>query len=251
MSHDLVIMYSGGLDSLIAYHYANSKKLSPLCLHLNMGQPYAEKELASINRKSEWHPPVCVLSITDLYPLISTRLTNQIIPSRNVLLAVIGSMLAPRVWINALDGEQNGKEHDKSPKFYDDASSLLTFTNDFFQPTSVIESPFTCMSKGEVIKWALAYGIPTDVLINTSSCYDDTEMKCGKCLTCVKRYLAFLENDIDEPGYLVDPLKTDYFHELSREIPAAIERGDYSRFTEKRAHEFVRLLNKGWANARV
>lgn len=240
----LVVMYSGGLDSLIAYHYGRSQGYQPHCIHLNFGQPYAEKELASILRASEWHPSVDVLNFRELYDLFLSRLTNHIIPSRNVLLAVLGSMFGPRVWINAFDGEQNGEEHDKSERYFHDVSALLTFTNEFFQPQTVVESPFASMSKGEVIRWGLDHGILREVLFDTSSCYSEHHQKCGTCITCVKRYLAFLENDIEEPGYEVNPLKSQYFAELLVEIPQALESGDFARFTEKRAKEFMTMINR-------
>ena len=232
------IMYSGGLDSLIAYHYARAYGYDPICINVDFGQPYNIKEEAGLSLA----PNLVRLRIDGLYKAIEHRLSNQIIPSRNVLLAVIGSMFSNIVWINALDGEQNGKERDKSPRFFSDASILLSYTNEFFQNKTEVESPFYRMSKGEVIRWALEDGkIPKETLFVTSSCYDSGILKCGKCLTCVKRYLAFLENGIKEPGYASDPLESDYYKELLIEIPKANEAKDYSRFTEKRIEEFLKL----------
>jgi 7-cyano-7-deazaguanine synthase in queuosine biosynthesis len=147
---DLTIMYSGGLDSFISYHYALKQGFSPLCLFVDMGHPYAEKEWNAImSIPEDIRPPVEKLKMTDLYTLISSRLHNQIIPSRNVMLATIGAMFSPRVWINALDGEQNGKEHDKSERYFEDTSKLLSFTNEAFQTETIIESPFANMSKAK------------------------------------------------------------------------------------------------------
>lgn len=237
-------MYSGGLDSLIAYHYARaSGRFTDItCVHVRFGQAYSDKEMAAITRQGPWYPKVEVIDIEGLMPLIARRLSNQIIPSRNVLLAVIGSMISDTVWINALDGEQLGREHDKSDRYFTDTTALLSFTNEFFQPETKIETPFRYMSKAETITWAINFGIPLDVLFETTSCYHATEQKCGECLTCVKRYLAFLENNIQEPGYTRSPLDSEYFHSLVTEIPAALANKDFSRFTEKRAQQFTALL---------
>lgn len=235
---DLTIMYSGGLDSFISYHYALKQGFSPLCLFVDMGHPYAEKEWNAImSIPEDIRPPVEKLKMTDLYTLISSRLHNQIIPSRNVMLATIGAMFSPRVWINALDGEQNGKEHDKSERYFEDTSKLLSFTNEAFQTETIIESPFANMSKAETIKWALDNGIPKEHLFATSSCYDDTFKKCGTCLTCYKRKTAFLLNGIDEPGYENNPLASEYSKEVSLEMEKAIKNNDFSRFTKKRVQE--------------
>mgnify|MGYP003397398666 CR=1 FL=1 len=237
---DLSIMYSGGLDSLIMYNYARYHGFDPICLYVDFGHPYAEKELKSIKKNNKWTPEVEVIKLDSLYNLVESRLSNQIIPSRNLLLSTIGAMFSPRVWIGALDGEQLGKEHDKSERFFEDSTKLLTFTNEFFQQETIIEAPFANMSKSETINWALNVGkVPLDVLLETSSCYSGTDEKCGKCLTCIKRYIAFLSNGIIEPGYKTDPLKSEYFKELNREIPLALKNRDFSRFTPKRIKEFL------------
>lgn len=242
MSNKVAIMYSGGLDSLIGYHYAISLGLDPICINVGFGHDYDTKEQTSIKSLGSWSPTIHRLNIEGLHDLIRTRLSNQIIPSRNVLLGVIGSMVAPRVWLHALDGEQNGKEHDKSERFFEDTTKLLTFTNEFFQPQSIVETPFGHLSKGETIALGLKIGIPLEIMFETSSCYNANQKKCGQCLTCVKRYLAFAENGIIEPGYDANPLDSDYFKELCVEIPKAISNNDYSRFTKKRADAFMEVV---------
>lgn len=235
---DVSIMYSGGLDSFIAYHFAKSQELDPDLIYVDLGHPYAHKEKRAIERNGL---PYKTVNMSDLYPVIEPRMTNQIIPSRNLLLAVIGGMLNGRVWVCALDGEQNGKERDKSPKFYDDTTALLTFINDFFQPTTVVETPFSKMTKADTIRWALDYGVSLDDLTSTISCYHPTHNKCGECLTCYKRYTAFLLAGVEEAGYVVNPLTTDYAKEMAREIPKAAENKDYTRFTERRVKEHFAL----------
>lgn len=242
MNVNLALCYSGGLDSLIAYNYAKACGYNPICIYVDLGHPYAEKEKATFKTQSKWHPEVNVIDMRTLFSLIQSRMNNQIIPSRNVMLATIGSMFAPRVWINALDGEQLGKEHDKSVRFFDDASTLLSFTNEAFQPTTIVESPFAKMSKADTIGWALNYGIPLDVLFGTASCYSGVHDKCGNCLTCVKRAIAFKKNGITEPGHEADPFESDYYKELLVEIPKAAANKDYSRFTPGRIEEFLSVL---------
>lgn len=241
MNKQVTIMYSGGMDSYIAYYYAKSLGMSPICIYLDMGHEYSQKELDVIqNLPFKVH----ILDFRTLFPLLeqTEKMTNQIIPSRNVLLAVLGSMFSDRVWINALDGEQNGKEHDKSEKFFTDVSSLLTYTNDFFQESTIVESPFAKMSKAEIIEWALTNGITKEELLSTVSCYSGEVRSCGTCLTCVKRHIAFKLNGIEDGNYET-VINSDYFKELLREIPMADRDKDYSRFTPKRIDEFKKYIN--------
>lgn len=243
---NLSVCYSGGLDSLIMYNYALAHNYNPMCFYVDFGHPYAQKEIESIKKLEglEYCPAkVEVIKLDTLYALISKRLSNQIIPSRNLLLAVIGSMFSERVWIGALDGEQLGKEHDKSERFFKDSTKLLSFTNEFFQKETIIEAPFANFSKSETIKWAIDNNIPLNTLFLTTSCYSETDCKCGKCLTCVKRAIAFKANGISEPDYKHDPFLSDYFNELKIEIPLALKNNDFSRFTKKRCLEFLRFMD--------
>lgn len=236
-------MYSGGLDSFIMYHYALKEGYDPTCLHVDLGHPYGEKERRTFNMGG-WFPEVDIIDMSSLYNLIEKRLSNQIIPSRNVLLGVIGSMFSERVWLGALDGEQLGKEHDKSPRFFEELTQLLSYTNEFFQPSTIVEAPFANMSKSETIEWAINRGIPLETLFETSTCYHPTIDKCGECLTCVKRWMSFKANGIDEPGYASNPLESKYMKELIIEIPKALKDEDYSRFTVKRCLEFLKVMNE-------
>ena len=245
MVNNLAIMYSGGLDSLIMYNYAKAQGIydNITCVHVQFGQQYSQKEHDSISRIGPWYPKVEVINIDGLMPLIARRLTNQIIPSRNVLLSVIGSMIADTVWLGILDGEQLGKEHDKSDQFIRDTQALLSFTNEFFQKRTLVQAPFRNLSKSDTIAWALAYGIPLDVLYSTTSCYHPTELKCGECLTCVKRAMAFATNKIIEPGYEKNPFESNYLKELDQEITLAASNGDRTRFTDNRIMDFFKFKN--------
>lgn len=240
---DVSIMYSGGLDSMIMYQYAKELGASPICIYVDLGHPYAHKEKMAMARKSKWLPKVEIIDLKSLYSLIGARMTNQIIPSRNVLLATIGGMFSPEVWLGALDGEQLGKEHDKSPRFFKDTTELLTFTNAFFQEKTNVIAPFGAMSKSETIAMALDIGVPLDELFATSSCYDGEDGKCGRCLTCHKRALAFIANGIIEPGYKENPFLGDYHAEMCVQIPLADKNKDYSRFTPKRIREFYTAMD--------
>lgn len=237
MSKNVSIMFSGGLDSFIMYHYALKNNFEPDLIYVDLGHPYVDKEKAAILRTGL--TPIYIHMDT-LYSAIEKRLSNQIIPSRNLLLATIGGMFNKRVWLGVLDGEQLGKEHDKSKKFFRDSTALLSYLNEYFQDETKVETPFDHMTKAGTIKWALnGGGIKREQLFETSSCYHPTEEKCGECLTCVKRHMAFVLNDIMEPGYTKDPNQSEYMKELEVGIPEAIKNKDYSRFTKDRANEFM------------
>ncbi len=235
---DVAIMYSGGLDSFIGYRTALSLNVKPVNIWVNLGQDYNWKERRSIQRLTI---PITNIEMPGLIPAISYRMKDQIIPSRNLLFAVIGSMFAPTVWIMALHGEQTAKSNDKSKKFFENSSQLLSYTNEHFQPQTRVYTPFSISKRG-VIHTALKKKLATkEEMFLTSSCYHPVEDKCGTCLTCYKRYAAFLLNDIEEPGYSANPLESDYAKEMDIEIPKAHKNDDYSKFNRKRMKEYFLL----------
>lgn len=235
---DVAVMYSGGLDSYIALFYALSKGLNPIPVYVDLGHPYAFKERRAIQGLAI---PAITLNLSSLFGHIEGRMTNQIIPSRNALLGVIGSMIAPRVWIAAVDGEQLGKERDKSPEFFAQMTELVTMTNSFFVDETLVETPFPEMSKAELVGWAIENNVSN--LRWTVSCYYDIEGHCGNCLTCYKRWSAFMYHGIDTTDqYRNKPFWSEYAHDMRQEIPIAEHAKDYSRFTPKRMAEHWRVI---------
>lgn len=231
-------MYSGGLDSFIACAYAEWRGFAPIPIYVDLYHPYHQKEREAISNL----PVMPYFVPIPLYYMIEDRIKDHIIPSRNVLFATIGGMFASTVWICALDGEQLGKEHDKSDRFFEDTTRLLSFTNEYFQPVTVVETPFKYLSKAEIIHWALTHGVELSDLRKTSSCYSADKGNCGECLTCYKRYAAFMLNHIDtRRDFLTDPLLSDYAKEIDEKIPEADRNQDFSRFTRKRVHEHFEL----------
>jgi 7-cyano-7-deazaguanine synthase in queuosine biosynthesis len=242
MSKNVSIMISGGLDSYIMDRYAIVNGFTSTLIYVNLGHPYVESEKRAIEIAGF---EAIEINMEALYPAIESRLSNQIIPSRNMLFAVIGSMFNSRVWLGALDGEQHGKEHDKSRRFFGDASDLLSYTNEFFQDETVVETPFSHLTKAGTIKWALTTGgISKEDLLRTSSCYSGHKVPCGVCLTCYKRWAAFLLNDIEETGHESNPWESDYANEMAHEVPKALEAGDYSRFASSRIDEWFEVQAK-------
>lgn len=215
----LVILMSGGLDSLIAYYYAQSlNKIDDeptwsniVALHVDIGQPYAEKEREALS-----HFPFPVETVT--VPFITSanyaypRPTPeaQVIPGRNMTLCAIAANYGTTIWMCALKGELVPKMPDKNDTFFKLASATLSYT--FDTPINV-QTPFLRYTKAGIVKLALDLGVPVDLLKATSSCYDGEKRNCGLCGTCIKRAIAFTLNGITE-DYEHDPFESPYLYEL-------------------------------------
>lgn len=218
-SEDLVILFSGGLDSAIAYYYAE-RIFSPARvrgLFVDIGQPYAEHESASVMKFMK----ATSANITMLnYRFIDEKTyyyeratpLKQIIPGRNMTLATIAANFGTTIWVNALKGELKESMHDKNWTFFSESSRILSYT---FDNNIVVESPFWHMTKTETVSLALnELKVPEEILRNTCSCYnpsvvDGKVVFCGNCLTCFKRKVAMVNNGIEE-DYLSNPFTSWY-----------------------------------------
>lgn len=243
MNKDVVVLLSGGLDSFVAYHYAKHEGINPLALWLDIGQPYARKEEEAIDSFDFSVRKIRMNLLQHEWGNMPTP-EQQIIPARNLLFTVIGSMFGGRVWVSALHGEQHGREHDKSERYFKDTSALLTYVLDYLREETLVETPFAHLSKTEVVAWALSHGIPASALLKTSTCYDEQIRNCGRCGTCFKRWIAMTNNGISE-NYASPPWLCDYAKSTIDGMREAVREKDYSRFTQKRCQEtFSALLTQ-------
>jgi 7-cyano-7-deazaguanine synthase in queuosine biosynthesis len=238
----VIVMMSGGLDSRIMYQWAlhHDYKPFPVFVEMGLSKPvnYDYIALRRMFDKGDFH----VANI----PWGQFEVAgDDIIPSRNLLLALVGAQFGSRVWIGALDGEQFADNYDKTAKFFTLATDLLSHTQARFSPGGVVvESPFLWMTKAEIIRWALneAKMSLTD-LMQTHSCYNSSaagKEKCGHCLACFKRWAAFTLNGVEEYGHASRPWESEY----AKEQAARLLDDPLARTIESpaRVEEFHRLV---------
>lgn len=249
MKQKVVIMTSGGLDSYIAYYFAKAKGLEPIPVWVNLGQPYALKEEKAIDN-FEFANEVRKIHIDLIREEFGNvpDINHWIIPGRNLLLVLIGAHFGERIWLCALEGEQHkfARERDKTPEFFHLSSGLLTYVFDIVRPETIVETPFFDMTKTDIVRWALQNGLTAKQLLNTSSCYEGkTGRQCGKCGTCFKRWIAFINNgiqeDYDYPPYGPENL---YAQDSIQKMKEAWQKQDFSHYSEKRIKETFNALEK-------
>jgi len=170
MEKRLVIMLSGGLDSSVAYHYALNKGFNKdeiVCIWFDLNQPYNTKEKESLDKIGIPYETIKLDLIQEKFNNIPTKdHPNQIIPGRNLIMATIAASFGERIWMMALDGEthMNTIERDKSTKFFQDTTNLLTYIFNVKRDITVLESPFMNMSKTDIVKWAIDHGVSEEFL---------------------------------------------------------------------------------------
>lgn len=215
----IVILYSGGLDSLIMYHLAGIKYPGAeiKCLYYRHGADSEIKEIQSLPsyvevRNIDW--------LTDTKRPVAKQSDpvagNIYIPGRNLVFLTLASCqeLPDEVWLGPLIDETNDKATDKNFEFLKRASDVVNYAlSPFLRPYRPLSLRFPLAenhwTKENALRWALENGLQKEKILGTVSCWHhDGHLPCGECKQCFKRYMVFKLNGLEEKHY-VHPLKSN------------------------------------------
>ena len=221
-----ILLFSAGLDSFPAWHYLGR----PPALYFDIRHHFQEQELAAVNDLAGR----CQMDLT-----ISTELDlsawdtpqGDLIPFRNVLLAMLAALRADVIWCAGVKGDH---ADDKSPEAFAAMSEMLTR---FAARPVRVDSPFWEMTKTDVVAWYLREGLPAQDLLATFSCLTPGSRTehCGRCPSCLRRWIALANNGVTG-HFAADPWRwervTSYY------VPA-MRDGTYP---QHRAEEFFAAM---------
>jgi len=227
-----VLLFSGGLDSYIAYFYLNK----PMCLFIDLKHKYADVERDTIQRLQPYmkNSIVCEEKALDLG---KWEKFDSIIPLRNIYMSMIATNYGDKIWIVGVEGDHT---QDKSPQAFEKISDFLTY---FCERPIKVDSPFWSMTKTEHVAWYVKNGYSIPELLKTYSCFSPSGHHCGHCPSCFRRWIAMFNNDIYEK-YQSNPLDWDM-------IPLYIERMKMGYYSKRRAEEFFTALFKADYNVGI
>ncbi len=196
----IVILYSGGLDSMILYRWTriNYPAAEIMCLYYDYGNPVCLAEIKSL-------PPTAVVKKIEWFNNSTQNLRskdedahkgNIYIPGRNLVFATLAACqeLPDYIFMGGLSEEAHERATDKNVVFIDKFNDVMQYV---LSPFKHIELRFPFvennMTKGDIIKWALKNGVTVDDIISTYSCYAGTENEtpCGICHACIKNFSYF------------------------------------------------------------
>ena len=190
MSSQKVLLFSGGIDSVVAYHFLNK----PKTLYVLMDHRYQDKELT------------CITELQKIIPGLKPDIffgpklgmfeegAKAYISKRNFHLALCASHFGNHIYIV---GNKEDIFDDNNRTAYDVMTYAMNQTQSPKEPTITIESPFWDWSKTDIVKWFVD-NYPKDyvenVLKTSKSCYDaNTLNSCGQCESCRRKYVALKE----------------------------------------------------------
>jgi 7-cyano-7-deazaguanine synthase len=234
-----VLLYSGGMDSYIAYWYLREEKKIPnediLLLYVPLGHKYQHEEYAVVQKSYELFPLDTHLFV-DHGTLELGRLEepSAYIPLRNSFLAHVASFHADNIWLISQKGETN--LGDRSIRGFKLMGETLTHLYDDGR-TVTVDSPFWTMTKVDMVRWYKKAGLSIENLKKTHACYHPVgKQGCGKCSACFRRWMAMSLNDISE-DYAVNPWETETAKEY-------LERGVQGFYGWGRDEEILEALRK-------
>jgi len=180
------LLYSGGVDSLIAWHMLDK----PDTIYVDLGHRYVWKELEAMSSlppkpKVFWSAYGAAFEKDDAH-----------IPGRNLYLAMYAAAEGyEEIHLVAQQGEQNIP--DRSLVFFDRTSEMLSF---IFGYKINLMNLAICMYKHEMVKWYLDKGLPASNLLLALSCYSEATSRynhCGQCPACLRKYVVLTYNGVE------------------------------------------------------
>lgn len=231
----ILILYSGGLDSFIMYHYA--KYHYPFadikCVYYKHGCQSEKSELANLPqfvevKTMEW--------LSDSNTAMSKKTDpfagNIYIPGRNLAFVTLGACqyLPDEIWLGVLSDENNYGATDKNIYFQQETEKLLNYVLSPFKSNIKLRFPFVenRWNKLTAIQWALEIGIEKSLLIQQISCWHHDGINCGQCKQCFKRELNFKLLGISDV-YKIDPIKSDYGKSMIKMYVEKYKSNDYNQ----------------------
>ena len=183
-----VLLYSGGLDSHIAYHILTRSGQEWKRIYFNLSSRYSTKEYRDLYERKELDFLMTGLRVSDM------EQPDGFVPQRNLLLVTYaqGYHNADHVALAAVRGEGS---RDKHREFFIQSSKLLSYTAG--KPVRVF-SPLLNLTKSEAVKYYLAIGGDPDSLLGTISCYSAEQRACGECMSCFRRWVALENNGLTQ-----------------------------------------------------
>ena len=216
---EAICLVSGGLDSCVCAAIAertHGKRIG--FLHVNYGQRTQARELRAFGEIADYYQvrKRLVADIGYLAQIGGSALTddkykvpeNQLadrgipvtyVPFRNThIIAIAVSWAevagAKRIYIGATEVDSSG--YPDCRKSYFQAYNRLISEGTRPETTIIIETPLIDMTKKEVVEKGKELGAPLHL---TWSCYQDEEVACGVCDSCLLRLKGFREAGIKDP----------------------------------------------------
>jgi len=216
--HLAVCLVSGGMDSCAAAAIAREENSELAFLHVSYGQRTEARERRAFEQLADHYDVKKRLavsiehlariggsSLTDPdIPVTDANLSSQEIPTSYVpfrnahLLSIAASwaevLSAKKIYVGAVAEDSSGYP-DCRPEFY---AAFQEAINVGTRPGTDVQivTPVIAMRKSQIVRRGIELAAPFDL---TWSCYQASELACGRCDSCALRLRAFREAGVNDP----------------------------------------------------
>lgn len=211
----VVVLCSGGMDSVTALHWARWRHDVRAVLSFDYGAkhnhreiPFAAEQAAALGRP---HEVIALDFIGQLFTsdllrsggeipeghYADANMQRTVVPFRNGIMLAVAAGYAESRGAEGLVIAAHSGDHAIYPDCRDDfmramADAIRLGTYAGLQ----VLRPFIALDKGQIAAEAARLGVD---LGRTWSCYKGGEVHCGKCGTCVERREAFTRAGLPDP----------------------------------------------------
>ncbi|WP_207916198.1 MULTISPECIES: 7-cyano-7-deazaguanine synthase QueC [Gammaproteobacteria] len=214
LKKNIVVIYSGGMDSFTVLHKAIQSGKNVHALSFNYGQRHKRELVAAAAVCEQYNIPHKVVDISAINSLLAgssltddidvpdaeyaeENMKNTVVPNRNMILLSLAigyavSLDAQEVWYGAHSGD-HAIYPDCRPEFVKAMNDVSQIAN--YEPVDIV-SPYLTNSKAEILADGLNMNLDYS---NTWTCYNGREKACGRCSACRERLQAFELNNIQDP----------------------------------------------------
>ena len=203
-----IILLSGGLDSVVSLALCKEKYNIELALTFDYGQKSAEKEINACKKicehykmqikviKLDWLKEITRTALVDnkILPSGIQKTSNSVwVPNRNGLFLNIAGCFADS---EDFDYILIGANKEEGETFPDNTQTFIERINAEFESSTKkhpkISAPLINFDKNDIVKQAIEYSVPLEMIW---SCYDGTDKHCGKCESCTRLKNALIANN--------------------------------------------------------
>ena len=194
-----VLMYSGGMDSMIL----NTLFRPDVLLYVNIHGRYSDKELRRLPHGDSR------LKVLD-FPLLGEYERSDLkVPCRNVFFALLASMEGDDLYLGSTAGDRTADKGVSYAKAMDGLFDVVLGKQVWTGGRRVrVLLPLRNWTKTQCVRRYLKAGHPSFRLVNAPSCYDSMGGHCGRCNPCVRKWVAFRNNGLDTSFFRNDPRAT-------------------------------------------
>lgn len=225
-----VVMFSGGLDSLVTALKLQDKGEDFRLFSVDMG--FNHKELGSMKLlvdKFKWWDKWDIFRDKGLLESFLEKENNNYIPYRNFQFVMWADMFYRKYnedMIYYLGGLKEDLIEDNTESGRYEMGKCLTALNSGGRIV-VVSSIISDSSKPDLVKWILNkfnyYKEGLDIIVMSNSCY--TVENCGECNACLRKYFALKSAKFDanwEILFRKDPRNSDTMRKYVERIKSGI-----------------------------